>query len=194
MSAYLTRQAEKHQAEQQAIWNNYPMVFQDMLEKYAAEYNLHPAFVASIVRNESSFDPLAESNVGARGLMQLMPDTADWIAGKLKINSFSFDRMWDPESNVRFGCWYLNYLSRLFRGDPVCVACAYHAGQGKVTSWLSDTRISDDGITLSLSRLSDGPTKTYAGRVIRSYGIYKALYYEADSDSAPAVADDPASL
>jgi soluble lytic murein transglycosylase len=85
--------------------------------------------------------------------------------------------MYDPESNINFGCWYLNYLASLFHGDPVCVACAYHAGQGQVTAWLSDTRYSNDGIYLDLSRMSDGPTKTYAERVIRAYGIYQALYY-----------------
>ncbi len=194
MSAYLTRQAEQHAAEERAIWNRYPLEYQPLVEKYAADYNLQPAFVAAIILNESSFDPLAVSSVGARGLMQLMPDTAEWVAGKLKVNSYTFDRMWDPESNIRFGCWYLNYLSSLFRGDPVCVACAYHAGQGTVTSWLSDPLISSDGITLSLDRLIDGPTKTYAGRVTKAYGIYQVLYYEAASsaDSNESAADGTA--
>ena len=178
MRGYLARREEQHIAEQQAIHDNYPLSWRDLIEQYAREYNLEPAFVAAIIRNESSFDPKAESSVGARGLMQLMPDTAEWVAGKLKIRDYAFDRMWDPESNIRFGCWYLNYLSNLFRGDPVCVACAYHAGQGTVSSWLSNPSYSADGVTLSLSSLSDGPTKTYAGRVIRAYGIYQALYFE----------------
>ena len=184
MGAYLVRQAELHEAEQQAILNNYPLEYRDLIEKYAAEYNLQPAYVAAIIRNESSFQPRAESSVGARGLMQLMPDTAEWIAHKLKVNGYSFDRMWDPESNVRFGCWYLNYLSVLFQGDTVCVTCAYHAGQGTVTAWLSDPLISDGGKTLDLNRLIDGPTKTYAGRVIRAYGIYQSLYFAEDASAA----------
>ena len=129
---------------------------------------------------------MAESSVGARGLMQLMPDTAEWIAGKMKVSGYAFDRMFDPESNISFGCWYLKYLSGLFQGDPVCVACAYHAGQGQVNAWLSDSRYSSDGVTLNLDRLLDGPTKTYAGRVIRTYGIYQALYYsQPDPDAMP---------
>ena len=178
MRAYLVRQAEQHLAEDRAIHANYPLFYREIIEQTAGEFNLNPAFVASIIRNESSFQPMAESSVGARGLMQLMPDTAEWIAGKMKFSGYAFERMYDPESNVRFGCWYLRYLSGLFRGDPVCVACAYHAGQGQVTAWLSSPDLSSDGVTLTLSRMADGPTKTYAGRVIRTYGIYQALYFE----------------
>ena len=186
MHAYLTRQAEKHAAEAAAIYANYPLEYRSLIDSCADESNLNPAFVAAIIRNESSFQPMAESSVGARGLMQLMPDTAEWIAGKMKISGYAFDRMFDPESNISFGCWYLKYLSGLFQGDPVCVACAYHAGQGQVNAWLSDSRYSSDGVTLNLDRLLDGPTKTYAGRVIRTYGIYQALYYsQPDPDAVP---------
>jgi len=191
MNAYLTRQAEQHARDERAVLANYPLEYRALIEEYAAENNLNPAFVTAIIRNESSFQPRAESSVGARGLMQLMPETAEWIARKLKVSGYAFERMWDPESNIRFGCWYLNYLSSLFQGDPVCVACAYHAGQGTVIGWLSDPLISEDGTSLSLNRLSDGPTKTYAGRVIRAYGIYQELYFNgaepaAESESVPA--------
>ena len=178
MQAWLTRQTEAHYADARAILGQYPLEYRDMIVSAAEEYNLSPAFVASIIRNESSFQPRAESGVGARGLMQLMPDTAEWIAGKTKTQGYAFDRMYDPESNIRFGCWYLNYLSTLFRGDPVCVACAYHAGQGQVNAWLSDPGISSDGHTLDLDRMADGPTKTYARRVIKTYGIYQTLYFD----------------
>ena len=177
MRAYLTRQSEAHQAAASAVLREYPLEYRDLIESISAEYNLQPAFVTAIIRNESSFQPRAESGVGARGLMQLMPDTAEWIAGKMKLSGYAFDRMYDPESNIRFGCWYLRYLSNLFHGDPVCVSCAYHAGQGKVTLWLSDSSISRDGVTLDLDRMTDGPTKTYAGRVTKAYGIYQTLYY-----------------
>ena len=136
--------------------------------------------MTAIIRNESSFRPKAESEVGARGLMQLMPDTAEWIARKLKVNGYAFERMYDPASNIRFGCWYLNYLSKLFNGDVISVTCAYHAGQGTVASWLSDSRYSDDGVLLVTDRLPDGPTKQYAERVSRDYGIYQKKVYSAD--------------
>ena len=180
MNAYLRRCDEMHIAEQRAIDRQYPIAYRELIETYASEYNLSPAYVSAIIRNESSFRADAESGAGARGLMQLMPDTAEWIAGKLQISGFAFERMFDPESNIRFGCWYLNYLSRLFLGDPVAVTAAYHAGQGQVKVWLSDPNLSADGYTLKLSALPEGPTKIYAGRVTRDYGIYQEKYFSVD--------------
>jgi len=187
MQAYLTTQENARIAAYQAVLDNYhvteqadgklTVTWQNYIEQYAAQYNLQPAFVTAIIRNESSFRTNAESSVGARGLMQMMPDTAAWIAGKLDDHSYTFDSMWDAETNIRYGCWYLGYLSRLFRGDPVLVSAAYHAGQTTVTQWLSDPQKSRDGVTLDLDRLSDGPTKQYIGRVTQTYGIYQSLLY-----------------
>lgn len=195
MAAYLTNRQTEREAAYQKVVDGHPVYFTDLIAQYAAEYNLQPGFVTAIILNESSFRTDAESGVGARGLMQLMPDTAQWIAGKLDVSGYSFDRMYDAESNIRFGSWYLNYLSKLFRGDPVAVACAYHAGQSTVASWLSDRSISPDGVSLPLENLPDGPTKTYAGRVTRDYGIYDALVYHVFNPSAPldsAADGDPA--
>ena len=191
MQAYLKTQADAREAAYQAMLDNYHVLagndgtmsvtYQDAIEYYAAENNLQPAFVTAIIRNESSFRRDAESDAGARGLMQLMPDTSEWIAGKLDVENFSCDMMYDAETNIRFGCWYLGYLSKLFRGDPVLVTSAYHAGQTTVTRWLSDRSMSPDGRTIPLDNLMDGPTKTYAGRVTLAYGIYQALLYPEQS-------------
>ena len=184
MRAYLVRQHDKHVAEQKAVDVQYPLQYRDIIVRIAAEYNLSPSLVASVIRNESSFRPEVESSVGARGLMQLMPDTAEWIAHKLKLDHYAFVQLYDPETNIRFGCWYLNYLSSLFHSDPFCVICAYHAGQGQVSSWLSNPVYSSDGVSLMPDKLPDGPTKTYAGRVTRDYGIYKAKYFVPDSSAS----------
>ena len=184
MQGYLAECENKHKAEQEHIDNHYLLLYRDLIEKYAAEYNLSPAFVSSIIRNESSFQAMAESGAGARGLMQLMPDTAEWIAGKLRVNGYAFERMFDPESNIQFGCWYLSYLSRLFLGDPVSVTAAYHAGQGQVKVWLSDPLLSEDGYSLPLSSLPEGPTKKYAERVTRDYGIYQEKYFSPDQPAS----------
>ena len=195
MQAYLVTQENQRIAAYKATLQNYHVTedadgtlhvtWQDTIEKYAAQYNLQPAFVMAIIRNESAFRTGAESGVGARGLMQLMPDTAEWIAGKLDDDQYHFDRMWDAETNIRYGCWYLGYLSRLFRGDAQLVSAAYHTGQTTVTQWLSDPARSSDGVTLDVDRLSDGPTKQYIGRVTQSYGIYQSLLYPDEAFGAP---------
>lgn len=191
MQAYLVTEEDKRIAAYEAVLNNYHVTeqpdgtlrvtWQDYIEKYAAQYNLQPAFVTAIIRHESSFRTNAESSVGARGLMQLMPDTAEWIAGKLDDNNYHYDNMWEAEHNIRYGCWYLGYLSKLFHGDPVLISAAYHAGQTTVTQWLSDRTKSADGVSLDLDKLSDGPTKQYIGRVTQTYGIYQTLLYPAEA-------------
>ena len=190
MQAYIVQQQNAREAAYQKIVDNHPIYYKDLIDQYAAENNLQPAFVAAIILNESSFRTDAESNVGARGLMQLMPDTAEWISGKLGDSYYSFDHMWEAEQNIRYGCWYLNYLSKLFRGDPVTMASAYHAGQTTVTGWISDPAMSPDGLSLSLSGMKDGPTKTYAGRVTQAYAIYDALFYQ--TAPAPGAVPDSA--
>lgn len=194
MQAYLTTEEAKRIAAHEAVLNQYHVTgqadgsmrvtWQDEIERYAAQYNLQPAFVTAIIRTESSFRTEAESSVGARGLMQLMPDTAQWIAGKLGDRTYSFDRMYDAETNIRYGCWYLGYLSRLFHGDAELVSGAYHAGQTTITSWLSDRTKSSDGVRLDLDKLPDGPTKQYIGRVTQSYGIYQTLLYPDEAFGA----------
>ncbi len=162
-----------------AIADAHPYRYRELIETQAQVNNLHPAFIAAIVLNESSFKPDAESNVGARGLMQVMQDTGDWVHKKIGDGTpFNFDTMYDATTNVRYACWYINYLSGLFRGDPVLVAAAFHAGQGTVQNWLNDSRYSQDSMTIALEDMMDGPTKNYATRVLRAYSVYKRLYYE----------------
>ena len=192
MKGFLRECEDRHLQEQRNIDNHYPLLYRDLIEKYAEDYNLAPAFVTAVILNESSFDHRAQSGVGARGLMQLMPDTAEWIAGKLRVEGYAFERMYDPESNIRFGCWYLNYLSKLFLGNPASVTAAYHAGQGQVKTWLSDPSFSEDGYTLSVDTMPDGPTKNYTGRVLRDYGIYQTKYFTMDL--LPADAFDTAAV
>ena len=172
-----------------AIVASHPRDYRALYEDCAEEYNLQPAFVAAIIKNESSFRSTAESNVGARGLMQLMEGTAGWINERLNIPGYSFDSMWDPETNIRFGCWYLRYLSNMFDGDPVLVTCAYHAGQGSVTAWLNNPDYSPDGVTLEIDSIPMEDTRTYARRVMRDYAIYDALYYRVYNDETTAIND-----
>lgn len=172
-------------AQEEAIREAHPLRYEELIEEKAGKYNLSPAFVAAIVLNESSFRPDAESSVGARGLMQLMEDTAGWIYEKMGgTGAYSFDSMYDAETNVEYGCWYLNFLSERFRGDPVLVAASFHAGQGEVQNWLNDSRYSQDGLTIELENMIDGPTKQYATRVLNDYAAYKRIYYEATEDDA----------
>ena len=168
----------KREQSAQAIQDKYFIKYKDWIDREAAKNNLNPAFVAAIIFNESTFRPGVESSVGARGLMQIMVDTSGDIAEDLGYENYSPDMLYDPETNIIFGCYYLGQLSQRFRGDPVCVAAAYHAGAQQVQNWLNTSRYSADGQTLILANMNDGPTTQYAARVSRDFAIYRQLYYD----------------
>ena len=177
--AKLTEHRQAKEAAYQRVVEAHPVSYQTLIESYASQNNLNPAYVEAIILNESSYDTRAESRVGARGLMQLMPETAAWIAQRMGVSDYSFEDLYDAETNIRFGTWYLHFLSELFAGDPIAVTCAYHAGQNTVLGWQSTAAYLGEDGQLALLNLPEGPTKTYAGRVTRDYAIYQALLYPA---------------
>ena len=166
-------------ASAETIADKHPLSYRDLIEKQAVQNNLHPAFVEAIILNESSFNPSAESYKGARGLMQMMPDTAEWVHSQIGGGTnYSFDLMYHAEQNVTYGCWYLAYLSDKFGGDPVLVAAAFHSGQTNVINWLNNTAYSADQRTMQLENMPDGNTKAYVEKVLNAFAAYRRLYYE----------------
>lgn len=149
--------------------------YRELIEYYAAVYQLDPAYVAAIIKRESDYDPRAVSSKNAKGLMQFMPDTFEWVAPKFGIGKDDTDAVYEPENAIKMGCWLLNYISQKFDGDPILVACAYHAGWGNVNSWLE--KYSTDGRTLTLSQIPTDDTRYYAGKVLNAYAIYQQHYY-----------------
>ncbi|MDY5730965.1 MAG: lytic transglycosylase domain-containing protein [Eubacteriales bacterium] len=173
----IAKRASEESAKQRVI-NRHPLYYKESIITTAMRYNLHAAYVSAIINRESSFQPDARSNVGALGLMQVMPETAEWIAGKLKDSNYHFEKLAEPAVAIEYGCWYLQFLSNRFHGDPVLTTAAYHAGQGQVANWLKNPEISPDGKTIPMERFPEGPTKTYVKRVLDSYAIYKKLFFE----------------
>ena len=151
----------------------YPMEYTELIRSRAAAEGLEPAYVAAVILAESSYDPQAVSSVNAQGLMQIMPETGQWIAGKFD-ETYVEGCLFDPETNIRYGCWYLGYLLRRYDGDKRCSTAAYHSGQGTVDGWLKDPEYSTDGRTLNII---GGPrANTYVGRVLEYYEKYTQLY------------------
>lgn len=154
--------------------SRYPMTYAPEIRAAAAEFSLDPAYVASVVLAESSFDAEAVSSAGAIGLMQIMPDTGEWIAGKLEDEPFDVQRLYQPEVNLRYGCWYLRFLLDRYDEDMYTASTAYHQGQGRVDQWLEDPQYSQDGRTLTA--ISSAVTDTYVNRIMESYANYQELY------------------
>ena len=169
-----------HQTQMQ--YAQYPLRYEELIVAHAEAFDLEPWHVAAVIRCESSFRETATSNVGARGLMQLMPDTGAWIAGKFdEEDVYTDDSLYTPELNIKYGCWFLQWLMTRYDGDRTLVTAAYHAGHGTVDKWLADPEISPDGKTLP--EIPYESTRLYVGRVLKACEKYQELYDFSGNDS-----------
>ena len=151
----------------------HPIKYEELVEKYSRQNGLDKYLVYAVIKTESGFDPGAVSNVGARGLMQIMEDTFDWVKFKLGDEDTRYLEMYDPDTNIRYGCWLLGYLYKEF-GNVEAAMAAYHAGRGQVNEWLSDERYSSDGVHLDEIPISD--TANYVQKIVRARDTYIKLY------------------
>lgn len=152
----------------------YPLYYKETIDKYSKEYKLPAPLVASVIKTESNFNVFAESNKGARGLMQITPSTGKWIAGKLQMKSYNDDMLYDPEVNIRLGCWYIRYLYSTYDNNMILAFAAYNGGRGNVDKWLENERISKEGT--NLEHIPFKETKNFVIRVNNNYKIYDKLY------------------
>lgn len=106
----------------------YPIKHSEYIEEYAYEYNLDPWLVVSVIWVESKFDEKATSSKDARGLMQITPETGKWISKNMKLDSFDSEQLYDPETNIKLGCWYLDSLKTQFNNELSVAIAAYNGG------------------------------------------------------------------
>lgn len=152
----------------------FPLKYRDIVVKYSEENDVDPLFIMSIIKAESNFNKDAKSSKGAVGLMQVTPSTGEWIAEKLNEESFLEENLLNPDTNVRYGTWYINYLSDQFDGNLNLVIAAYNAGPGSVDKWLNDSSYSQNGE--DLDNIPFVETDKYVEKVNFFYNIYKFLY------------------
>lgn len=151
------------------VFRNTPKKFQKKVDKIAKailvesnKYNIDPVFIASIIKTESSFNPLAKGTSGEVGLMQLMPKTGEYIAKKIKLNKYKgADTLRDPVKNIKIGVAYINYLRQKFDNTAYKYVPAYNMGPGNVIK--------------SLNR-QEKP-KIYSSKVLKYYeSFYRQIY------------------
>lgn len=152
----------------------YPMYHKEKILKYANEYKVDPYLISAIIRVESKFYHKAQSHKGARGLMQISPITGRWAAEELNIQGYSEEMLFEPEINIRIGCWYIHILEKEFGQNLTTIIAAYNGGSGNVSKWLQDERYSRDGKTLTYIPFEE--TREYVKKVIKNYRIYSNLY------------------
>ncbi|KPV59561.1 lytic transglycosylase [Paenibacillus sp. A3] len=154
----------------------YPIRYEPEIRQNAAKYDLDPFLVAAVIRVESNYLTETESKKGAYGMMQLMPDTANWIIDKARFNEEFKTRLNEPAVSIELGSWYLNWLFKQFNGNRIAVLAGYNAGHGKVSRWLQENEW--DGTLQNADRIPYGETRHYIQRVMYYYNKYIKLYGE----------------
>ena len=151
-----------------------PLNHTEIILHYSEIHNVDHLLVAAIINVESSFNKNAVSHAGASGLMQIMPNTAYWIAEHLGVENFVYEEMiFDPAININMGTWYIARLIDNHYTVETALA-AYNAGSGNISSWLSNPEFSEDGRTLVHIPFLE--TRNYVERVALVRRIYSFLW------------------
>lgn len=152
----------------------YPTPHKTIISQVSENYDVDQFLIWAVIRVESKFDENAQSSKGARGLMQVLPDTAHWVAKELKYPNFQVDMLYEPEHNINIGTWYLRYLLKQFNGNQIAAIAAYNGGETNVKKWLNNNIWS--GTFNDLSDIPFKETRNYVYKVILDYQTYLDLY------------------
>lgn len=153
----------------------YPRSYAPDVRQYAAQYGIEENMIYAVIRTESGFKPRAESDAGARGLMQITDETFEWIKSKIAPDeAVVFDDLYDPQTNIRFGAYLLSVCLDRYGGDLSTAAAAYHSGMGLVDNLLKQPEYSADGIRLSAFPYQQ--MNRYVYKIGESYQKYCEIY------------------
>lgn len=150
----------------------FKLKYEKLILQYSERYDLDPALVAGVIYTESSFRENATSRVGAKGLMQIMPDTGREIAESLG-EPFDEENLYDPETSIRYGCWYLRKQMDRFDQNVAVTLAAYNAGPHRAEQWLSEYGLDSKG---RIAYIPFEETRNYVDRVFQTRENYAALY------------------
>ena len=158
----------------------YPFPYRAAVETYSARWHVDKFLTIAVMKVESNFREEANSQSGAIGLMQLMPETAAWIACQLgeQLREFS-----DAETNIRYGTWYLAELEEEFNGNDVLALAAYNAGRGNVHEWMEKNYWNEN--FSDVDKIPYAETRDYVKRVLHCREKYSKLYSTNDFISTP---------
>lgn len=152
----------------------HPLKYTEYVEKYSAQYSVPKEIIYGVIKTESGYDSDVVSKKGAIGLMQITPETFEWLCSKEPCDDTNPQLLYNPEINIHYGTYFLSLLYTEF-GTWENAFAAYNAGRGKVTEWLSQEEHSSNG------RLVDIPypeTAEYVEKVIDATENYSKLYFD----------------
>jgi TolA-binding protein len=150
----------------------FQMAWPELVSTAGEKYGLDSLFAWAIIRNESMFQPTCYSTAGARGLIQMIPSTSEYVAQERGWDDYSPDRLYDPAVSIEYGISYISDVNRELGGDPVITAAAYNGGPHNALHWGAADMETDEFFSL----ITYNETKSYAQNVHHAYMVYKALY------------------
>ena len=153
------------------LQQRYPTPFRDIVLARSQETGLDPAYVFGLIRQESRFVPDARSSVGASGLMQLMPNTARWMARKLALD-YKPEQIVDPAVNVTLGTGYLKLVLDDFGGSQAMAAAAYNAGPNRPRRWREGPAVEP---AVWAENIPFNETRDYVKKVLSNAAVYASL-------------------
>jgi soluble lytic murein transglycosylase len=155
-------------------WHAWPTPFIDVFREVAESgIRVEPGLVYAVMREESGYRPEVVSISGARGLLQIMPETGKQLALRESLEAFSPDDLFIPSVNIRLGSAYLEQLLTRFDGRKSAAIASYNAGPSAVERWLAADPLEDDEW---VEAIPYDQTREYVKRVLRSLHVYRALY------------------
>jgi soluble lytic murein transglycosylase len=143
--------------------------YREQLRAAARQVDLDEAWVNGLIRQESRFLAQARSRVGASGLMQLMPATAKWVAGRLGLKDWHWGQVNDIETNLSLGTYYLRHVLDTLDGSPVLASAAYNAGPGRARAWRADQSME---AAVYAESIPFNETRDYVKRVMANSSYY----------------------
>ena len=152
---------------------NLPLTNADVIRQQAAEKHLDPALIAGVIYAETKFDP-RPSAAGAQGLMQILPQTAEFLAHKSGATTFTVADLGTPQVNIAYGSYYLRYLLDHYNGKTMLALAAYNGGEANVDRWLEDAR--RDGRQMTIQAIPFPETRAYVQRVLHAQRQYRHTY------------------
>ncbi|NIR45481.1 MAG: transglycosylase SLT domain-containing protein [Gemmatimonadetes bacterium] len=167
----------------------YPLAYEEILVAESESRGIDPVLLAAIARQESAFTPRVVSRAGARGLLQIMPETGRWWAGRLDIRDYSRDLLFHPEISIHIGAAYFADLLRRY-GELQLSLVAYNAGPTRARRWKERPAYALDP-ELFVERIPFTETRNYVRGVQRQLRIYRALYGGATLGRAVDFGPDP---
>ena len=155
----------------------YPIDYCEIVSEASEEFGVPEHIIYSIIKVESGFDPDAISPSDARGLMQMIEPTFEWLTGDEHLGEhLPYRTVFEPEVSIRYGTYYLSYLYKKFDYNWQTAFAAYNGGEGNVTKWLSDSEHSDG--KGNLTNIPFDETRNYVKKVNSAIEAYKKLYPE----------------